>query len=51
MCGIPVHALDAYLERLIRKGVMVAVCDQIETAPITRQTRRILKREVTRLYI
>jgi DNA mismatch repair protein MutS len=49
MCGIPVHALDAYLERLIRKGVMVAVCDQIEAATTARQSRRLVKREVTRL--
>jgi DNA mismatch repair protein MutS len=32
MCGIPHHALDNYLERLIRRGVMVAVCDQVVDA-------------------
>src|SRR6201995_51154 len=30
MCGVPVHAADAYLARLIRKGFRVAVCEQIE---------------------
>ena len=30
MCGVPVHAADAYLEKLIRKGFRVAVCEQIE---------------------
>ena len=31
MCGVPVHAVDTYVERLIKKGQMVAVCEQIET--------------------
>ncbi len=30
MCGVPVHAAEAYLARLIRQGFRVAVCDQIE---------------------
>ena len=30
MCGVPVHALDGYLERLIRKGFRVAICEQME---------------------
>jgi len=30
MCGVPVHSHDAYLERLIRKGFKVAVCEQVE---------------------
>ena len=30
MCGVPVHAGDAYLERLIRKGFKVAICEQVE---------------------
>jgi DNA mismatch repair protein MutS len=30
MCGVPVHAADAYLSRLIRQGFKVAVCEQIE---------------------
>ena len=30
MCGVPVHAADAYLARLIRQGFRVAVCEQIE---------------------
>lgn len=49
MAGIPVHAIDNYLERLIRKGVMVAVCDQVESIK-DRKGTALLKREVTRLY-
>ena len=30
MCGVPVHAVDGYLARLIRAGFRVAICDQIE---------------------
>jgi len=30
MCGVPVHAADAYLARLIRQGFRVAICEQIE---------------------
>lgn len=30
MCGVPVHSHEAYLERLIRKGFKVAVCEQVE---------------------
>src|SRR5262252_10334128 len=30
MCGVPVHTAEAYLEKLIRKGFRVAVCEQME---------------------
>ena len=30
MCGVPVHAADSYLLRLIREGFKVAVCEQVE---------------------
>src|SRR6478609_9248423 len=30
MCGVPVHAADQYLQKLIEKGFRVAVCEQIE---------------------
>ena len=30
MCGVPVHAADAYLSRLIRQGFRVAICEQME---------------------
>ena len=46
MCGVPFHALDAYLGRLIRKGYRVAICDQVEDP---RKAKGIVKREVTRV--
>src|SRR4029077_1979151 len=32
MCGVPFHAMDTYLGRLVRKGYRVAICDQTEDA-------------------
>jgi DNA mismatch repair protein MutS len=37
MCGVPVHAADAYLHRLIRKGFRVAVCEQTEAPEAARK--------------
>jgi DNA mismatch repair protein MutS len=46
MCGVPYHALDTYLGRLVRKGYRVAICDQVEDP---RKAKGIVKREVTRV--
>ena len=46
MCGVPHHALETYLTRLIRKGYRVAICDQVEDP---RKAKGIVKREVTRV--
>jgi DNA mismatch repair protein MutS len=46
MCGIPYHAADTYIGRLIRKGFKVAVCDQVEDP---RHAKGIVKREVVRV--
>ena len=48
MCGVPVHASDAYLARLIRRGFRVAVAEQMEN-PKARTGKGPLKRAVTRL--
>jgi DNA mismatch repair protein MutS len=32
MCGVPYHAMETYLARLVRKGYRVAICDQVEDA-------------------
>src|SRR6201995_130271 len=51
MCGVPVHASDAYLEKLIRKGFRVAVCEQIEDPAEAKKrgSKSVVKREVVRL--
>ncbi len=46
MCGIPYHAADTYIGRLIRRGFKVAVCDQVEDP---RHAKGIVKREVVRI--
>jgi DNA mismatch repair protein MutS len=48
MCGVPVHAADAYLLRLIRKGFRVAVAEQMED-PKARTSKGPVRREVVRL--
>ena len=47
MCGVPHHAADAYIARLVKKGYRVAVCDQVEDA---RKAKGLVKREVTRVH-
>ncbi len=51
MCGVPVHAADGYLARLIRKGFKVAVCEQTEdpAAAKRRGAKSVVRREVVRL--
>src|SRR6204780_742278 len=51
MCGVPVHASDAYLEKLIRKGFRVAVCEQVEDPAEAKKRgyKSVVRREVTRL--
>jgi len=46
MCGVPFHAAETYLGRLIRKGYRVAICDQTEDP---RQAKGLVRREVTRV--
>ena len=51
MAGVPVHAADQYLSRLIRKGFRVAICDQMEdpAAAKKRGPKSVVHREVTRI--
>jgi DNA mismatch repair protein MutS len=46
MCGVPAHAVDGYLGRLIRKGYRVAICEQVEDP---RKAKGLVRREVTRV--
>lgn len=48
MCGVPVHAAEAYLARLIRRGFRVAVAEQMEN-PRSRIGKAPIRREVVRL--
>ncbi len=51
MCGVPVHAAEAYLARLIRQGFKVAVCEQMEDPAAARRrgAKAVVRREVIRL--
>ena len=51
MCGVPVHRADEYLQRLIRKGFRVAVCEQLEDPAEARKrgSKAVVKRDVVRL--
>ena len=52
MAGVPVHAAEAYLERLIRKGHRVAICEQMEDPAEAKKRKgaeKLVRREVVRL--
>jgi len=51
MCGVPVHAADGYLARLIRAGFKVAVCEQTENPAEAKKrgTKSVVKRDIVRL--
>ena len=46
MCGIPYHAVDSYLNKMVSEGYKVAICEQMEDP---KQTKGIVKREVIRI--
>jgi DNA mismatch repair protein MutS len=46
MCGVPYHAAEGYIAKLIRKGFKVAVCEQVEDPRVAKQ---LVRREVTRV--
>jgi DNA mismatch repair protein MutS len=46
MCGVPYHAAEGYISKLIRRGFKVAVCEQVEDP---RLAKKLVRREVTRV--
>ncbi len=46
MCGVPYHAVDSYLNKLVSKGYKVAICEQVEDP---KSAKGIIKREVIRI--
>jgi DNA mismatch repair protein MutS len=46
MCGVPFHAVDGYVARLVKRGFRVAICEQVEDP---RKAKGIVKREVVRV--
>ena len=51
MCGVPVHAADTYLQRLIKKGFRVAVCEQTESPAEAKKRgyKSVVRREIVRV--
>jgi len=48
MCGVPYHAAEGYIARLIQRGYRVAICDQMEDPRIA---KKLVKRELTRIVL
>ena len=46
MCGVPFHAVDTYLNRLVSRGYKVAICEQMEDPKLA---KGIVKRDITRI--
>src|SRR3954470_8073249 len=46
MCGVPHHAVDGYIARLVKRGFRVAICEQVEDP---RKAKGVVKREVVRV--
>jgi len=44
MCGVPYHSVDIYIDKLIKKGYKVAICEQLEDA---KNTKGMVKRDIT----
>lgn len=51
MCGVPYHASESYLQKLIRKGYSVAICEQLETPAEAKRrgNKSVVRREVIRI--
>ncbi len=46
MCGVPYHAVEGYIAKLLQKGYRIAICEQMEDPKLT---KKIVRREVTRV--
>src|ERR1039457_868766 len=46
MCGVPYHAAEGYVARLIQRGYRVAICDQVEDPKLA---KKLVRREITRI--
>ena len=47
MCGVPFHAVDHYIEKLVEKGFRVAICEQLEDPALA---KGLVERDVIRVY-
>jgi DNA mismatch repair protein MutS len=49
MCGVPYHAAEIYLQRLLRKGYRIALCEQMDDPAVAKAAKTVVRREVTRV--
>ncbi len=49
MCGVPFHSSEPYLNKLIREGFKVAICDQVESPEEAKKRKSIVRRDVVRI--
>jgi len=49
MCGIPHHSASGYIQKLLQKGLKVAICEQTEVASASKPGKTIIQREVARV--
>lgn len=50
MCGVPYHSADSYIAKLIRHGLRVAICDQVEDPALAKELGKgLVKREIVRI--
>ena len=46
LCGVPYHAVDGYIKKLVEKGIKIAICEQMEDPALA---KGLVKREVVRI--
>ena len=46
MCGVPYHSAEPYMQRLLRRGYRIAICEQMEDPKLA---KKLVRREVTRV--
>ena len=49
MCGVPHHAADGYITRLVKHGFRVALCEQVEDTKKAKKAKTLVRREVVRV--
>ena len=49
LCGVPFHAYESYLSKLVKQGYKVAICEQMESPEQAKKERRTVRRDVVRI--
>lgn len=49
MCGVPYHAYESYMAKLVKNGFKVAICEQMESPELAKKQGRTVRRDIIRL--